>query len=179
MRIHENKKFLIIFCMLGFLAGIVYANLMSEDTIAGMGIFSEFFLNQYSQAEIDTMEYLWYVIRIRAVPLMLVAALGCTRVRKGVAAGFLAWTGFCGGMIMTSAVLKMGLKALILCLIALTPHFVFYAAGFMVLLWYLFTCPEAKWNLSKTVSMVLFVAVGILLECYVNPILMELFLKTL
>ena len=58
MRIHVNKKFLIIFCMLGFLAGIVYANLMSEDTIAGMGIFSEFFLNQYSQAEIDTMEYL-------------------------------------------------------------------------------------------------------------------------
>ncbi len=69
-------------------------------------------------------EYLWYVVRVRAVPLILVAALGCTRLRKGIAAGFLAWTGFGGGMIMTSAVLKMGLKGLILCLIALTPHFV-------------------------------------------------------
>ena len=179
VRIHENKKFLIIFCMLGFFAGIIYANLMSEDTIAGMGIFSEFFLNQYIQAEIDMTEYLWYVVRVRAVPLILVAALGCTRLRKGIAAGFLAWTGFGGGMIMTSAVLKMGLKGLILCLIALTPHFVFYAAGFMVLLWYLFTYPEAKWNPSKMISMVLFIIVGILLECYVNPIIMELFLKTL
>ena len=53
VRIQENKKFLIVFCMLGFLIGIIYANMMSKDYIASMGIFSEFFLTQYSQAEID------------------------------------------------------------------------------------------------------------------------------
>lgn len=165
--------------MLGFFIGIVYANLMSGDYIAGMGIFSEYFLNQYSQAEIDVTEYLWYVVRVRTVPLFLVAALGCCRLRRCVVGGFLAWTGFCGGMIMTSAVLKMGIKGLILCLIALTPHFAFYAAGYVVLLWYLFLYPETRWNLSKTISMTMLVAVGILLECYLNPIVMELFLKTL
>ena len=179
MRIRENKKFLVLFCMLGFLIGIVYANLMSKDYIASIGIFSDFFLDQYSQAEIDAMEYMWYVIRIRAVPVILIAALGCTMLRKGVTAAFLAWTGFGGGMIMTSAVLKMGIKGLILCLIALTPHFIFYIAGYMVLLWYLYTYPESKWNMAKSVSMVLFITVGVLLECYVNPIIMELFIKTL
>ena len=79
----------------------------------------------------------------------------------------------------TRVVAVFSIVTAILCLIALIPHFVFYAAGYIVLLWYLFTYPEAKWNLSKTVSMLLFVAVGILLECYVNPIIMELFLKTL
>ncbi len=179
MRIQENKKVLAVFCMLGFLTGIIYANLMSKDYIASMGIFSEFFLSQYTQAEIDVMEFMWYVIRVRVLPLVLVAALGCTRLRKGIAGGFLAWTGFCAGMIMTSAVLKMGVKGVILCLIALMPHFLFYAAGYIVLLWYLFTYPEARWNLSKTVCIALFLIVGILLECYVNPIIMELFLKTL
>ena len=58
MRIQENKKILIVFCMLGFLTGIVYANLMSKDYIASMGIFNEFFLTQYSQAEIDVIEYM-------------------------------------------------------------------------------------------------------------------------
>ena len=168
-----------MFCMLGFLTGIIYANLMSKDYIASMGIFSELFLSQYTQAEIDVMEFMWYVIRVRVLPLVLVAALGCTRLRKGIAGGFLAWTGFCAGMIMTSAVLKMGVKGVILCLIALMPHFLFYAAGYIVLLWYLFTYPEARWNLSKTVCIALFLIVGILLECYVNPIIMELFLKTL
>ena len=175
MKIQENKRFLVLFCMLGFLIGIVYANLMSKEYIMSMGIFNEFFLNQYSQAEISVQEYLWYVVRIRVMP----AVLGCTKLRRGVAAGFLVWTGFCGGMIMTAAVLKMGIKGLILCLIALAPHFVFYIAGYLILLWYLFTYPESRWNLSKTVSMGLFLAVGILLECYVNPIIMELFLKTL
>lgn len=165
--------------MLGFLAGIIYANLMSKDYIASIGIFNDFFLDQYSQAEIDVMEYMWYVIRIRVTPVILIAALGSTKLRRAVAAAFLAWTGFGGGMIMTSAVLKMGIKGLILCLIALTPHFIFYAAGYMVLLWYLYTCPESKWNMAKTVSMILFITVGVLLECYVNPIIMELFLKTL
>ena len=179
MRIQENKKFLAVFCMLGFFAGIIYANLMSKDYIASIGIFNDFFLDQYSQAEIDVMEYMWYVVRIRVTPVILIAALGSTRLRRAVAAAFLAWTGFGGGMIMTSAVLKMGIKGLILCLIALTPHFIFYAAGYMVLLWYLYTCPESKWNMAKTVSMILFITVGVLLECYVNPIIMELFLKTL
>ncbi len=179
MRIRENKKFLAVFCMLGFFAGIIYANLMSKDYIASIGIFNDFFLDQYSQAEIDVMEYMWYVIRIRVTPVILIAALGSTRLRRAVAAAFLAWTGFGGGMIMTSAVLKMGIKGLILCLIALTPHFIFYAAGYMVLLWYLYTCPESKWNMAKTVRMILFITVGVLLECYVNPIIMELFLKTL
>ena len=68
--------------VLGFLIGIVYGNVMSKDYIASMGIFNEFFLTQYSQAEIDVMEYMWYVIRVRVVPLVLVAALGCTRLRK-------------------------------------------------------------------------------------------------
>lgn len=179
MKIRENRKYLILFCMLGFMAGIVYANLMSKDYITSMGIFNELFLNQYSQTEIDVTEYIWYVARIRLAPVILIAALGCTRLRKSVVAAALLWTGFSGGMLMTSAVLKMGLKGLILCLVALTPHFVFYIVGYIILLWYLFTYPEGKWNLSKTVSLVLFVAVGILLECYVNPVLMQMFLGTL
>ncbi len=179
MGIQESKKFLALFCMLGFIIGIIYANLMSKDYIAAMGIFNEFFLSQYSQAEIDMAEYLWYVVRIRVMPAVLIAALGCTRLRKGVVALFLIWTGFCGGMIMTAAVLKMGLKGLVLCLIALIPHLIFYTAGYLILLWYLFTYPESRWNLSKMISMGLFIIVGILLECYVNPIIMELFIKTL
>ena len=179
MRIHENKKFLIIFCMLGFLAGIVYANLMSEDTIAGMGIFSEFFLNQYSADDINTAEYLWYVTRIRVFPALILGAFGCSYVRKGAVAAFLLWTGFSSGLIFTSAVMKMGIKGIILCLMALIPQFLFYIAGYLALLWYLYEYPRIHWNLTKTVIFLLLLAVGILLECYVNPVIMQLFIHTL
>ena len=159
MRIRENKKHFILFYMLGFFIGIVYANLMSKDYITSMGIFNEFFLSQYMQADVDVAEYIWYVVRIRVAPVAVICALGCTRLRKLVVVLFLLWTGFSSGMIMTSSVLKMGVKG--------------------ILLWYFFSYPESRWNLSKTVSFLLFIAVGILLECYVNPVIMQMFLKTL
>ena len=114
-----------------------------------------------------------------SIKLFLLAALGSTKLRKASAAVFLAWTGFSLGLIMTAAVLKMGGKGLVLCLIALTPHLFFYAAGYLILLWYLFRYPEVRWNLSKTVCMAFLILTGFLLECYVNPVLMQMFVETL
>ncbi len=179
MRIRENKKHFALYCMLGFFGGILYANLLSKDYITSMGILNEYFLNQYSAEDIRIAEYLWYVARLRLVPVLALGILGGTRIRKEIAAIFLIWTGFCAGLLFTSAVMKMGVKGIILCLIALIPQFVFYVAAYFALLWYLYTYPETRWNLSKTVVCLLLITVGILLECYVNPVLMQMFVRTL
>lgn len=179
MRMQESGKHFVLYYMLGFFAGIMYANLLAKDYIASMGILNEFFLNQYSADEINTAEYLWYVTRIRVFPVLLLGAFGCSNVRKGAVAAFLLWTGFSSGLIFTSAVMKMGIKGIILCLIALIPQFLFYAAGYLALLWYLYEYPRIHWNLMKTAVFLLLLAVGILLECYVNPVLMQMFIHTL
>lgn len=179
MKILENKRYFVLFGMLGFLAGILYANLVSRDYIANMGVFNTYFLEQYQQADINAAEYVWYIIRIRAVPLLFLIAAGEMKVRKAAASLFLLWTCFLGGLLMASAVMKMGMKGLILCLMALVPHAFFYLAGYLILLWYLLAYPMVRWNLSKTVCMILFMLMGILTECYVNPVVMQLFIKTL
>ena len=161
----------------GLLAGILFVQTLDESSFAG--IFSEYFLNQYSADEIQMGEYLWYVARIRLAPLLLLGALGCTKLRKGVVAAFILWTGFSSGLLFTSAVIKMGVKGIILCLIAFVPQFLFYAAGYLALLWYLYTYPQIRWNLAKTVIFLLLLLVGILLECYVNPVIMQMFIRTL
>lgn len=112
-------------------------------------------------------------------PVLILGALGCTKLRKGIVAAFVLWTGFSSGLLFTSAVIKMGVKGIILCLIALIPQFLFYAAGYLALLWYLYTYPQVRWNLTKTVIFLLLMAVGILLECYVNPVIMQMFIQTL
>ena len=161
----ESKRYLVLLCMLGFFIGIMCANLVPKEYITSMGILNDFFLNQYNTDEIEVTEYLWYIIRVRCTPLILMVAIGYGRLRKILTIIFLLWTSFAGGLIMAAAVLKMGLKGMVLCLVALTPHF--------------FSYPASKWNASKTICMILFVAVGILLESYVNPMLMQLFLRTL
>lgn len=179
MKIRENKKWFVLCYMAGFFVGILYANLVSGDYIAGTGILDDYFLEQYAQTEIDTAEFLWYVAYLRLLPAMLLFALGCTRLRKGAALAYIAWTGFSCGMILVTAVMKMGVKGIILCLICLTPQILCYAAGYIMLLWFLFAYPSVRWNMSKTTCFALFMLMGILLECYVNPVIVKMFLRTL
>ena len=170
MRIHENKKFLIIFCMLGFFVGIIYANLMSEDYITSIGILDSFFLEQYIQVEIDTAEFLWYVAYIRSLPAAYVTASELKIITPANAIH---------GMILVAAVMKMGVKGIILCLISLIPQILCYVAAYLMLLWFLYAYPSVRWNASKTVCFLLFLLVGIILEAYVNPVIMKMFIRTL
>lgn len=179
MKIQENRTYVVFICMTGFVIGIVYSNLLANQEIADMGIFHEYFLGRFPKLDILTADFIWYVARIRICPILILAALGCTKFRKAAAVVFLVWTGFSCGMILTAAVLKMGGRGLVLCLIALTPHLFFYAAGYLVLLWYLLRYPQVRWNFPKTVSMVLLLLTGLLLECYVNPVLMQMFVRTI
>lgn len=172
----KYKKYVLLFCMAGFLAGIIYSNLAVSNLLAEAGIFNDYFLSQYSQSDVLVTDYLWYISKIRLGWLLALVVLGCTKAKKAAAGVFLAWTGFCCGMIMTAAVLKMGLKGLLLCLAALMPHIFFYGAGYLILLITYLRYPESRWNASKTVSVFLLVLSGILLECYVNPVIMQWFI---
>ena len=84
MKIQRNQRILAALCMLGFAVGIVYANLMTRDYIGNIGIFNDFFLQQYGMVEIDMPDYLWYLGRIRILPVVLLAMLGYTRFRRVV-----------------------------------------------------------------------------------------------
>lgn len=170
------KKYVLVFCMTGFFAGIVYSNLAVSSFLSEAGIFNDYFLSQYSQADILVTDYFWYISKIRLGWLLVLVVLGCTKAKKAAAGLFLAWTGFSCGMVMTAAVLKMGLKGLLLCLAALIPHIFFYGAGYLILLLTYLCYPESRWNVSKIASVFLLVLSGILLECYVNPAIMQWFI---
>lgn len=179
MRISDRRKHFILLYMLGFFFGILYANVVSKDYVAAVGIFNEYFLNQFVQTEIVVQDYLWYILRIRIMPLVALGVMGCLRIRKAVVVCFLLWTGLLCGILFTSAVMKMGLKGIVLCLVAALPQFILYIAGYVLVLWYLYNYPVSRWNMTKTVAFAVFISLGILLECYVNPILMKMFLKTI
>lgn len=178
MQIQKNRKHFFLFYMLGFLAGILYTNIVSADYVATMGIFNEYFLNQYVQTEVVVPELFWYILKVRVMPVLMMVMAGCLKIRKAVVVIFLAWTGFLSGILITSAVMKMGIRGVIFCMIALMPHFLFYIVAYLILMWYLFFYPAFRWNMPKTMALILLFGMGIALECYVNPILMKMFIKT-
>lgn len=176
-RFQKKGQFLAVFFMIGFIVGILYANVVSRDDTAADGIFNEYFLKQYAQTEIIAEDYIRYVLRARLAPILAVSLLGCTKWKKAVVGGTLGWTGFSGGVLAVLAVLHLGMKGLLLCIAGIVPQVFFYVLAYIVLLIYLYHYPKGTWNPAKTVFVTLSLVVGILLETYVNPILMKFIIK--
>lgn len=177
MGIQQSRRQLVIWYMLGFLCGILYANFIAGNYITVTGIFHEYFLNQYTQMKIVAEEYLWYLIRWRITPFVLTAFVGCTRMRKPAAVICLLWTGFSGGVLAVAAVLRMGAKGMVLCLAGVFPQILFYILGYAVLLWYLYQYPQSRWDKSKTVFVVIMMAAGVITEAYLNPAIVRGIMK--
>mgnify|MGYP000180650485 CR=1 FL=1 len=177
IKIHSGTDYLIY--MLGFFLGIIYLNVASTRYVVDVGIWSEWFRSQYLGYDLKSFDYMWYVAQIRLLPAGGLAILGGTKFRKIAAYLFLLWAGLASGMILTSALLMLGVKGLILCVISMLPHFLCYIPAYAMLLLYLFRYPVSEWNSTKTLSFVLFLTMGIALECLVNPVLLKMFLRTL
>ena len=179
VRIERAKQYFAVAFMAGFIGGILFANLTVRDYVTTSGIYNPYFLKQYAQSDIQAGEYILYLCGIRLIPLALIALLGQTRVRRILSIVVFACAGFSAGTIVCAGILNMGIQGIVFWVIAMVPQFLFYAFAYLIVLWYFFTVPQSRWNLGKTLFVLLFMAAGLITEAYVNPILMQMFLDTL
>lgn len=177
MKIFRTRKQFLVFFMPGFLLGIIYVNFIAVNYMAEPGIFSEYFLDQFSSASIDVREYIWYLLRIRVMPYLALAVLAFTKMRKIAAVLFLFWTGFSGGILISAASTNLGIQGSLLCAAGLLPQFLLYIPAYLVLLWYCCTAPQNRWNRQKTLFVTLAMSTGILLELYINPVIVKALLN--
>ena len=178
MKLYKYKNQLLIFYLaVGFFVGILYENIMSRTYGLSIDIFQSYFLQQYMHTEIIAEKYLGYVLKSRAVPLMGLCFLTCVKWKKLLSIMSVCWTGFMAGVLMVSAVMQLGIKGVLLCMVAMFPHIICYGLAYGILLSYLYRCPKVQWNNAKTVFVVLVMFAGILLETYLNPLLMKLVIR--
>lgn len=176
--LHTKGQMLSLF-MIMFLLGILYVNIFAKHSVTELQVFSEYFLTQYTGMDVDAREYLLYLTRIRLLPFILVLVLTFTKVRKISAAVTVFWTGFSGGILLSLAAMNMGIKGILLCIVGIFPHFLFYIPAYIVLLVYSWQYPSNQWNRQKTVFIAAAMLTGILTEAYINPGLVRGFLNLL
>ena len=120
MRTFRTRKQFLVFFMPGFLLGIIYVNFIAAKYMAEPGIFSEYFLDQFDSVKIEVGEYIWYLLRVRALPFLALVGIAFTKMRKAAAVLFLFWTGISGGILISTAVLNLGIRGSLLCLAGLS-----------------------------------------------------------
>ena len=117
-KFHTGKRILTLF-MPGFLFGIIYTNFIARQYVAEPEVFSDYFLQQFLQTRIVAQEFIWYVLKVRAIPFAVLLGLAFTKMRKMTASLFAIWTGISGGILLSIAVTELGIRGSIFCLLGI------------------------------------------------------------
>lgn len=180
MRIQRNKgQLLIILLAVGFFVGIIYENIVARSSVSLAKLFVRGNLELYLQTNIISEKYLWYVAKARLVLLATICIFSCFQWKKLFVILCLVMCGFFAGMISVAAVIQLGIKGILLCVAGILPHVIFYVLAYSMLFLYWFRYPESRWNRAKLVFVIIMFLTGIVLETYVNPVLVKLIIKIL
>lgn len=166
-------QLLTIFLGVGFFIGIIYENVKVKHQGITIRIFQPFFLQKYLKTKVIEKEYFWYVVRTRIFSFAVCVFLRWVKWKKIFVALVIGWTGFLCGILTVSSILQFGAKGIFLCMMLCFPHFILYALAYEMLLIYLYQYPESTWNSAKTVFVLAMMLLGIILETYINPVLLK------
>ena len=180
MRTYRNKgQLLLIFIAVGFLLGIIYQNVVSGNQIITTDLFLKSHLERFLHTDVVAEKYLWYVLKERILLFSVILILGSLKWKKFVAAACIILAGFIMGVLTVSAVLQLGMKGLLFCIAGMLPQGIFYGISYSVLFVYWYWFPARQWNKVKTIFVLLMFVVGILVETYVNPVIVKWVIKIL
>ena len=173
----------------GFVLGVLFMNVESAILLTEDGIFAATEINRLKYLEIEGGEFFSYVIKKRIQWILIPAVLSTTSVGWLFVYGCFIWHGVLAGMMITAAIIRFGVRGLLLILAGIFPHqFFLFPAMVMLLIW----CYEnyvsrglhiknsRKQYVRQAASFLwicFMVFVGCILESYVNPLLVSDILK--
>lgn len=191
----QNKNGIYRLWLCIFIAGIFLGTILmnlGEDVFLGDGgIFSASALNRIRYLKVDSGSFLPYVIRQRMKPFLFLFLLSATGFGMAAAYLMVAWQGIATGMLMTAAIIRFGIKGMLLILAGIFPQYLLLLpAGIMMLGWCCQNCclkyypgkniwpvygnrRKQIWHQGMALIWIICVVlIACVLECYVNPILM-------
>lgn len=173
------KQQLFLDFLVCFLVGILLANLLGADTFQENGSLTRYYLKQFQYSGVQAQELLWHVCGNRLTLFFVLLVLGNIPKSKLIHAVFVAWSGFAYGYFCVLALSGFGAKGLMLCVVALFPQFLFYVPVYLGLVELSERRRERKRFRYLLALLLLFAGflVGILLESYANPVILQKILK--
>ena len=173
------RQQLFLVFLAGFLLGIVGANIFVAEGFQGNGSLTRYFLKQFQYTQIDFYEVLWEVCVNRLGIFLFLLSVGLMRGGKWFYTGFAAWSGFAYGYFCVLSIGAFGSGGLLLCIAALFPQFICYISVYLGLV---MLCVQQRrkdmWRgLAARLVLFLVLCAGMLLESYINPIILQKMLK--
>ena len=168
----KRNQLLIILLVTGFFIGSIYTSIEKPET----EIFNIAVLENVRNFKIVYEQYLFYIAMERMGMLLLVIFVGQVYWKQIYAGLMTVIIGITFGSIISMAGYGMGFKGIVLCVIGMFPHMIFYGISYWILICHWMSGKVKRWRKSKVLGTLLFMSMGILSEVYVNPFLLKIFL---
>lgn len=174
----EKKKKLLAFFLTGFALGVFYIMILGKTENSNM-LMSSYFFSKYQYMEYEAWELMKYILKSRVSVLVFLWLMGMTVLGSMTALLFSWWVGFSMGLILTMAVVRLGIAGILLCVISTLPQYLIYVPAFVFGLVRVYEAGQSRklsvqYGIAFLVAVVL-VLLGCFLESYINPV----FLKSL
>lgn len=178
----------------GMLLGIILLNMVKGTLLQHSGMLDENTLYQMKYMTVDGMTLFCYVLRKRIGTMLLFALLSSTYLGLVVCGGTLFWYGMSAGSYLALLVLRYGLKGILFAVVSTFPQYLFYVPAYIALLVWgeeLYRGIYEKKNRSgeSVISLgiprrilllagiLVLTGLGCLTEGFINPGIMQSFLK--
>ena len=173
LKFKNKNQLLIILLVVGFLIGVIYENIVSKNQIVTTEIFSKSNLQRYLQTDVIAEKYFFYVIKDRMSFLLVICALSCVKWKKIFVSLCLIIIGYFAGTFCVASVLHLGIKGILLCIAGVFPQILFYGFLYSMLFIHWFHFPSRQWNRTKMLFILIMFVIGLILEIYVNPLVVK------
>lgn len=174
---------------MGFVFGIVVLNFASHFFMDSTGLLDEYTLGRIKYLEINKENYFIYILKKRVSTLWALVFFSSAFWGIVVIYGYIFWMGSAMGIILSAAIVRYGIKGILLIIVGVFPQIFIYVPLTVVCFYFCYNVWEtfyssnvkefqyglrrkqrvAKWLVQFLILNVVVIMGGII-ESYVNPI---------
>ncbi|MBP3477680.1 MAG: stage II sporulation protein M [Lachnospiraceae bacterium] len=192
----KNCYYMLYLFMLGLFIGILIVNVGHDTWIKDGELLGNDMLEKLESSTLESGKLFGYILKHRLFTLCMLGLLATTMFGAAVICGYICYMGFTAGCLLSVAVIRYGIRGMILMMagifpqgILLIPAYValfLWAAGINRVLYSKGTYMDSFERYSKQfylkkgiqiMGIIVVVIMGCLLESYVNPKMLHLVLN--
>ena len=186
----RNGYYLVYLFMIGLFLGILFVNFRHEVWIREDGLLNAAILEQMRSSEPDSTFLLGYILKHRLFMLFILMILSSTIIGFPIICGYVCYLGASAGCLLSVAVIRYGIRGLFFAAAGVFPQAFLLVPGYLLLfIWgmertggngYEHSLYEKQFVIKKGIQLtgiLVIILAGCLLESYVNPSVLQFFLK--
>ncbi|MCM1175043.1 MAG: stage II sporulation protein M [Blautia sp.] len=195
-QMNKGGYYLLYLFMTGLFLGILFVNVRHDVWVKEDGLLNAAMIKQLQNSEFDGNYLFANIARSRVSTVLIIGMLATTMIGLPIVCGYICYLGASAGCILSIAVIRYGIRGLFFMAASVFPQGLLLIPGYFLLFRWGLDCNRSLYGkidglegryligkqfiLTKGIKLagiVMIVVLGCLIESYVNPKILQFFLK--